>query len=187
MIDKSMKYTACILLPIGLAVGFFGGEIIIFIFHEEFIYAVLPLQILLIGTLINGSTSRAIGGSVSAVGRPDLDLKKVCVSASTNIILNILLIPYFGIIGAAVATSISLSITSALGIFFLIKTLQIKVDFKWYAKVFGILFLFVLIFIYSPSINKYISGCMLLSIYILIIIKFFLIEKINIIKSLFSK
>ena len=146
MIAKSMKNTACVLLPIGLGVGFFAREIITFIFGEEFIYAVLPLQILLIGTSINGSTSRAIGGSLSAVGRPDLDLKKVSISALSNIILNILLIPYFGIVGAAIATAVSLSITSALGMFLIIKTVQIKIDFKWYTKTLLVTLLFIFIY-----------------------------------------
>ncbi|MCW3137388.1 MAG: polysaccharide biosynthesis C-terminal domain-containing protein, partial [Methanophagales archaeon] len=146
MIDKSMKNTACVLLPIGLGVGFFARDIITFIFGEEFIYAVLPLQILLIGTSINGSTSRAIGGSLSAVGRPDLDLKKVSISALSNIILNILLIPYFGIVGAAIATAVSLSITSALGMFLIIKTVQIKIDFKWYTKTLLVTLLFIFIY-----------------------------------------
>ncbi len=146
MIAKSMKNTACVLLPIGLGVGFFARDIITFIFGEEFIYAVLPLQILLIGTSINGSTSRAIGGSLSAVGRPDLDLKKVSISALSNIILNILLIPYFGIVGAAIATAVSLSITSALGMFLIIKTVQIKIDFKWYTKTLLVTLLFIFIY-----------------------------------------
>jgi len=180
MIDISMKYSACILLIVGLGVWFFAKDIVTFLFGEKFIYAVLPLQILLIGTVINGATSRSIGGSLAGAGHPELDLIKVSISATVNVLLNILLIPSFGIIGAAVATTISLSIASALSLFFIIRTLQVKIDFKWYAKAFGIGFISVLIFAnLSSDVNQYILGFTILCTYILIVIKFLLTKEDN--------
>jgi len=108
MIDKSMKYSACILLPLGLGVGFFSKEIVTVIFGGEFIYAALPLCVLLIARVIRGSTINPIGASFSGIGRPDIALKLDSLSAGINVALNILLIPRFGIVGAAVATTISL-------------------------------------------------------------------------------
>ena len=186
MIDKSMKYSACVLLPIGLGVGFFAKDIITTIFGAGFGYSVLPLQILIVGTIINGSTSRSIGGSLSGVGRPDLDLWKVGISAMSNIILNIFLIPYFGIVGAAVATTTSLSMASALGIFFIIRTLHVKIDFKWFAKTFGIGFISLLIFANLSGVNQYILGCAILCICILLLLKFSLTkEDREMLKSLY--
>jgi len=177
MINKSMKYSACILLTIGLGTGFFAKDIITFLFGNEFIYAVLPLQILLIGTVINGATSRPIGGSLAGAGHPGLDLIKVSISATVNVLLNILLIPSFGIIGAAVATTISLLMTSALGIFFIIRTLHVKIDFKWYAKAFGITFISILVFANLSGVNQYIVGCAILCVYTLLILKFLLTKE----------
>jgi len=117
MIDKSMKYAACVLLPIGLAVGFFAKEIITMIFGEGFVYSVLPLQILIVGTVINGATGRPIGGTLAATGRPDLHPRVATSAAITNIIFNLILIPYFGIIGAAIATAISLTVQVLLNLF----------------------------------------------------------------------
>jgi stage V sporulation protein B len=54
MFDKSIKYTACILLPMGLGVGFFAKEIVTIIFGNEFNYSISPLLILLIGTVVFG-------------------------------------------------------------------------------------------------------------------------------------
>ena len=188
MIDKSMKYSACILLPVGLAVWFFAKDIVTFLFGDEFIYAVLPLQILLIGTVINGATSRPIGGSLAGAGRPDLDMIKVTVSAVVNVLLNILLIPHFGLIGAAVATTISLSLTSALSIFFIVKILNVKIDFKWFVKMFGTAFIALLVFVNLGRLNQLIVSCAILCVYMILILKLFLTkEDREMLKLLFSE
>ena len=80
MIDKSMKYSALILLPMGLGIGFFAEEIITTIFRKDFNYSVLPMLILISGTVIFGII-KSIGGSVTAAGRPDLGMKVVGISA----------------------------------------------------------------------------------------------------------
>jgi len=134
MIDKSMKYSACVLLPIGLAVGFFAKDIITTIFGEGFIYSVLPLQILIIGTIISGAGERAVGGTLAGIGRSDLNPKIASSSATINIILNIILIPYFGIVGAAIATATSLSVAVFLSLFLMVKNAGIKLDFGWFEK-----------------------------------------------------
>jgi O-antigen/teichoic acid export membrane protein len=187
MIDKSMKYSACILLITGLGVWFFAKDIVTFLFGDEFIYAVLPLQILLIGTVINGATSRPIGGSLAGAGRPELDLIKVSVTATVNVLLNVLLIPRFGVVGAAMATAISLSLASGLGIFFIIRTLHVKIDFKWFVKAFGMGFASILIFTNLGGVNRYILGCTILFICVLLILKFLLTqEDREMLKSLYS-
>ena len=187
MIDKSMKYSACILLPVGLAVWFFAKDIITFLFGDEFIYAVLPLQILLIGTVINGIICRPIGGSLAGVGRPELELITVGISSAVNIMLNVLLIPILGIVGAAISTSISLSTVSALYLLFVIKDLHVGFDFKWFFKAFGIVTILIAVFINFSKINKYI-GIILLCICIILFLKFLIVkEDRQLIKVLFHE
>jgi len=174
MIDKSMKYTACVLLPIGLAVGFFARDIITTIFGEEFVYSVLPLQILLVGMVINGATGRPVGSTLAGIGRADLNSKIASCSATTNIILNILLIPYIGITGAAVATAISLTIGVLLNLTLIAKNTGIKFDLRWYGKltlvtVTGILTCYFLRF------NYFVNFGVILSIFL--ILWFYLLEK----------
>jgi len=187
MIDKSMKYSACILLPVGLAVGFFAKDIVTFLFGDEFIHAALPLQILLIGTVINGIICRPIGGSLAGVGRPELELITVGISSAVNIMLNVLLIPILGIIGAAISTSISLSTVSALYLLFVIKDLHVEFDFKWFFKAFGIITILIIVFINFSKINKYI-GIILLCVCIILFLKFLIVkEDRQLIKALFHE
>jgi len=68
------------------------------------------MQILFLGTLIFtlASTSNAI---LTAIGKPKVVAKIIIISAFANIIVNLLLIPNFGITGAAIATTLSYLIT----------------------------------------------------------------------------
>ena len=168
MIDKSMKYTACALFPIGLGIGFFANEVLTLIYGEAFIPAVLPLQILVVGTVVYGVV-RTIGGSATAMGRPDLGLKIVGISATTNIVLNVLLIPIYGISGAATATTVSLLVSSLLGTVVTIKFLNVKIDLKWHGKLSGMAFLTILVFIYFEHVNVYLVGIALLCINLFLI------------------
>jgi len=176
MMDKSMKYTACVLFPIGLGAGFFAEDIVTIVFGGEFVNAALSLQILIVGTVILGIV-KAIGGSIAGVGRPDIGLKIVGIAAIINIILNVLLIPYFGIIGAAIATAISLSLVGFLGLLLTIKIVKVKIDFKWFAKIIGITFLAILVFMYVEFVNKYLLGMTILFIYVLILIMLLLTKE----------
>ena len=173
MVDKSMKYTACALIPMGLGVGFFANDIITTIYGEKFIHAVLPLLILIIGTVING-IPKSLGGTIAAVNRPDLEPKKMICSASVNVVLNILLIPRFGITGAAIATMCSLLIGGALHLFLTIRLTKVKINFAWYAKL-GIISLFIiLVCFFLRQVNHHLAGIIAIISIIAIIWIYFL-------------
>ena len=85
----------------------FGKFLISIIFTAEFLPAYKPMLILLIVNLAYAPIV-SINGWFSSTGRIKLIFKFVAFSSALNILLNILLIPKFGIIGAATATAISL-------------------------------------------------------------------------------
>jgi len=186
MIDKSMKYTACVLLPIGLGVGFFARDIITLMFGEGFVYAVLPLQILIVGTVIFG-IFKSVGGSLLSIGRADLSLKITGMGAFVNVLLNLLLIPMLGIFGAAMATTLSFLLMAFLSLYLIHKLLQVRIDAKWCVR--SLIILFVMIFSFmvgSEVIHQYIWGSILLCIYGILTIKFLLTkDDKNYFKSIF--
>ncbi len=151
MLDKSMKYTALALMPAGLAIGLFAEDIVTRIYGQGFHQSALPLQILLVGTVIFGVVCTSIGGSLAGVNRPDLGLKAAGISATANVILNIVLIPHFGIIGAGMATTISL-ITMALVFYVLtIKTLLLKAKIKWIAEIATSIITAIILMLYAKD------------------------------------
>lgn len=169
MIDKSLKYTTCILLPIGLGIGFFAIDIIITIFGGEFIYSALPLQLLLIGTIINGSMQRPIGSILYSIGAPRLNLRIFSSTAIVNIILNLLLIHFLGLAGAAIATTISYVLVTFLILYYTMKTTKITLDFGWFIKIGAITSIYISIYYLLGKINFYFIGGAIIIILLLTI------------------
>ncbi len=176
-IEKSMKYTACILLPVGLGIEFLSGEIITKIFGDSFFPAILPLQILIIGTMASNIVG-SVGGSLTSIGRPDLGMRIAGISAIINIVSNILFIPRFGIEGAAIASVISLSTSALLSLYFIRNVTSIKIDAPWYFKIVSLSIVFLFLFFSIIKImNPILIGFSFLSIYIFLIYVFFLKEE----------
>ena len=174
---KSMKYSTCLLLIVGLGVWFFAKEIIVFLFGQAFFSAILPLRILVIGTVLLG-IFKSIGGTLPAIGRPDLSRNIGVVGATANVVLNVSLIPRFGIAGAAVATISSFIIIAILSIYFIIKLTKLNLDVKWYISAFAITLLAMAVFsAFSKWINPYFLGSLILCIYIALFFLFFLTKE----------
>jgi O-antigen/teichoic acid export membrane protein len=175
MLDKSIKYSTILLLPLGLLICFFGKEIILLLYGKEYIYALLPAYILLAARVIRGSMIVPIGGSLSAAGKPNLVLRFTLISAIADILLNILLIPKYGIIGAAIATTSSLLLDTGLSLFFTIKIIRFKFDYKWYSSIFGLMALSLTVFLVLKGfINIYIIGSFILVAFVSLIYKFYI-------------
>jgi O-antigen/teichoic acid export membrane protein len=178
MIDKSMKYSACILLPLGLGIGFFAKEIVTGIFGQEFIYAALPLCVLLVARVIRGGTIVPIGACFSGIGRPDLPLKISAISAGTNVGLNILLIPPLGIVGAAIATTISLLIGVVISLVLVPRILGARIDIKWYAQAIGFACMGIALYLVGTRlVNPYVAGGVIFFGYAVLVFKVFLTKE----------
>ncbi|MEO4045285.1 flippase [Hoeflea sp. CAU 1731] len=97
----------------GLGLILVGRWLLASVFGNDFADGYPVLAILCIGQLMN-----TLAGSVSMflnmTGHEKDALKGATVSAMLNVILNALLIPYFGMVGAAIATAISLMIWNIL-------------------------------------------------------------------------
>mgnify|MGYP000383172901 CR=1 FL=1 len=100
-----------------LILAIFGKKLVILLFSTKFLPAVVPLQILLIG-VVAVSVSRILGDSISAQGRPILNVYRGIVTVLINIVLNMIWIPKFGIIGAALASLVSYNATLIIVMFF---------------------------------------------------------------------
>ena len=81
----------------------FGGQVL-GLFGSEFMAAQWCLTILVLGQLINATTGPG-GYLLDLTGHQDRSARVRCGSAVLNLSLNYLLIPKFGIMGAAIATT----------------------------------------------------------------------------------
>lgn len=85
----------------------FGKMFLNLIFGKDFIYAYIPLLILLVGQMIN-SAAGSVGIILNMTGHEKDTACGMTISAGINVLLNLILIPHFGIKGAAIATAISM-------------------------------------------------------------------------------
>lgn len=103
------KYTVVVALPAAAVLFTFPDLIIRVIFGPEYEQASIALKILVFGALF--STVAQINFTYfSASGKPLLVTKLFAIAAIVNVVLNFILIPPYGIVGAAVATSLSLGV-----------------------------------------------------------------------------
>ncbi len=91
----------------------FGVTLLELFFGQEFVLSYVPLLLLFGGQLVSSAVG-SVGFLLIMTGNERVVAKAFTVGALTNIALNVLLIPRFGTVGAAVATSASMATWSIL-------------------------------------------------------------------------
>lgn len=115
--------------PLFFALGLYPEAVIQLTFGPEYVETSNVLVLLSIGWLIHSSVGPA-GKVLVSYGRSRLVMLDNMFSAATNVVLNVLLIPIFGIWGAAVSTVISYSVMNMLFITQLYRSHSLQ-PFSW--------------------------------------------------------
>ncbi len=148
LVNTVMKYSFIILSVVAILLSFFFKDIIAIIYPGkiEFINAVLPCQILLFSMIFYGTTG-SVGSAVSSsIGRPDIALKLSSITLIINFAFNCILIPKYGIVGAAIATGISLILSFCMIIFLQKRLLKIRLHSQTFIKlILLVLFVYLLL------------------------------------------
>lgn len=118
------KWVFIVTVPIILYISLFSKNIISIIYGEEYISGSTALIILLFGFAMNGLTGMT-GDVLVGIRKTKLNLLAEIFGAVSIVILNIILIPKFGILGAAIGTSISITIRNLVSLGFVYKELKI--------------------------------------------------------------
>lgn len=103
---KSAKLVFWLTSPILLGYVILGKPLLNIVFGREFTVAYLALVLLVLGQFVH-SISGATGLFMNMTGHQKIFRNIVFIAAMTNIALNILLTPKYGIYGAAIAAMIS--------------------------------------------------------------------------------
>ena len=99
-------------LPFAILLIMFPGKTML-LFGGQYIRAATVLQVLAIATLVQSFTG-AGASALNMTGHPKVNLINSIIAVVINVILNVLWIPRYGIMGAALATLVSLSILGLL-------------------------------------------------------------------------
>ena len=116
------------LIPV-LAVVIFlalAGKYILSWFGPEFVQAYWPLMVLAFGHLVNALTG-PVGYLTELTGHQNYSAKVYSTSAVISVILNFLLVPRFGILGASIGTSAAL-VTSNVWLYYFVYSNILKKD-----------------------------------------------------------
>jgi len=129
LIAKAFRIVIILTLLASLLLSIFGYYAIGLLFGEDFLDAYFAILFLIPG-IVFGAGSRILANAIAAKGKPELNIYTSVFAMVLNIILNIILIPQYGFIGAAVATSIAYTFNSILRIW-LFNRIENKFHFNY--------------------------------------------------------
>lgn len=162
--EKSFKYLTILSLPIAVGTTLLADQIILLLFKSAYIPSILTLQIV-VWVLPFIFVNYILGSLLTAMNRQYTVLKITMVSLALTIGLNLILIPGFSYLGAALVTVITEAVSVALS-FFVVSKLVSRV------KVHNVLIKPALACLVMALFILYIKTNLFLVIFISIIIYF---------------
>ncbi len=103
----------------------FGANLVMRLYGASFVSGSLSLTVLAFGQFVNVACG-SVGILLIMTGHERLIRNIMVVAGTINIALNVILIPYFGALGAAIATTASLSAMNMLSVIYVYRKLSIN-------------------------------------------------------------
>lgn len=154
LVKKILEIVPFIGLYFGLFTAVMPSYIVRTIFGEKWSGLVeTPLTILALGT-ITVLLNNVLGSIILGFGKVKQRLKATTTIAVINVVLNAVLIWYFGILGVVIAASFSSVILSAILLRILKTEIKLKIPYGFYLKLFLFSLSFYLIVTYLNIIPK---------------------------------
>jgi O-antigen/teichoic acid export membrane protein len=114
------RHTLLLTLICIVVMAALGPFAITYIYGKQFVGAVIPLLILLPGVGML-ALSHLLEGDLTGRGRPEATTISALCSLMVTIVLDLLLIPRYGIIGAAIASACAYTVECMVNTFFFIR------------------------------------------------------------------
>ncbi len=123
-LSKLNRYVSMVIFPLTIVIVSFSPQIILVLYGKEYLISANAMKVLALGMIAGGYGY--LTSILNAKERADLVASIVVAGMMANIILNYILIPEFGIAGAAIATTLSRFMVIASVVIVLIKILKIN-------------------------------------------------------------
>jgi len=101
------KWICFLILPLFIFLFIFSDQVIGIIYGKEYIIAANTFRILSIATIVTNFAGPN-GATLVSIGKPRSVMYSILIASIINIVLNIILIPPYGIEGAAISVTIAL-------------------------------------------------------------------------------
>lgn len=113
MVRAGARVSLVFALPVALCFVFFGSTILHYVFGEAYANGAAALAIISIGQTVNAGVG-SVAILLNMTGHEKDTTIGVAIAAACNVFLNLLLIPRFGMVGAATATAATLIVWNLL-------------------------------------------------------------------------
>jgi O-antigen/teichoic acid export membrane protein len=125
LITKSSRLTFLLIIPLSYVIIYYGCDILEIFFGAEFTAGSSALTVLAAGQCFNVACG-SVGLILAMCNRENIAVFGVGFAVCANLLLNLFLIPRWGMVGAAAATSISLIVWNILLWIMVKKTLNLR-------------------------------------------------------------
>lgn len=186
-LKKSMPLALWLAFPIVFGVFLVAEEVVVFLFGAEFLVAAFPFKILTLTILFQFPVLLLLNYLIASDLRKAL-LKYDLLTLLFNFLLNLILIPEFGFLGAALATLLSVFLLFVFLVFFLqAKKMIVEFSFPWQSLLSSLLMFSILHSLTIVWWLKIVFGVILFLFFLLIFRDPFLMNLIDYFKGRFPK
>jgi stage V sporulation protein B len=131
---KSVKAILVLLAPVAFFVAGSSGEIIRLIYSSKYLAAARPLGVLVFGITFLSLFS-LLAAVITGSGRPRIPMAVACSLVPLDLVLNVLLIPRFGLEGAAAATTLTCLTGLVIHALYVKRKFGVLVSFSAFSKI----------------------------------------------------
>jgi stage V sporulation protein B len=189
---KSYKYALLVVIPMCVGIALFSTQILelVYFTNPDYVYAASSLAILAIGMTFY-SIYVISSSIIQGIGNPRIPMYILIVGLIVTLVLNLILVPEYGIVGGAIATTIACLVMIIPGMYLVFKLTKTKAPTKEISKIIiASAIMSVIILILPRDTTGLIIGiiiCPIIYLLTLIKLKFFTLEDINSARSMTSK
>lgn len=159
-LSKAFNYSLIIALPVFAGGVLLGDRLLYFFYGAEFAVSYTTLVILLVAQIVN-VFQYFFTLYLNALEHQKDSFKVTALSAATNIVLNLILIPITGISGAAIATLVTMTLNVFLAWRVLSQIMKIKVEYDTLLNILAACFVMTLVVasyrILVPMLNVWVT------------------------------
>lgn len=153
--EKSMYFLIIFSIPAAIGIATLADKIILYLYTAEYFPSILTLQVFIFA-VIAIFLSYPVGSILNACDKQTVNTVNLGITMIINIILNIILIPQYQHLGAAIAALVSLSTMLILNIVWVPKIIKFNYKFlivKLLKAIFASLIMGLVIIYLKTSIN----------------------------------
>ena len=129
LLSRAFTYSLLLAVPVCIGGWLLGERLLYFFYGSDFSSGAPVLTIILLMQIFNVFMFLQTM-TLNAINKPKFAFYVTAISATLNVILNLLLIPLFGIIGAALATLFTMGLNAILAYIVLKKYVPVRLERK---------------------------------------------------------